>query len=655
MIPFRFLNKKWLLAVVGVGVLIFLVTIMIARGHGLSSKTFVKERIPKVIFLGIDAMDPKISLRLMQEGKLPNFQKLATQGGFTKISTVNPPQSPAVWSSIATGANPGQHGIFDFIRRNPKNYLPDISLASLGFPAKLFGIPIGKPRYEAVRGGIPFWNMLLKKNIPSTVIKFPVTFPPEKLLGNMLSGMGVPDIRGTQGTFTFYTTQSQKTEQLQGGRIIKLEEGEKIESQLIGPRGPQGNDTIVPLAITKDTQTKEVIINADGQSFRMKVGAWSPWYHIAFPITPFKKAPAICRFYLKSLSPFELYCTPMNFDPTDPLFPISYPDQYVKTLQQAIGDFYTLGMPHDTWALNEGRMTEDMFLAQTDMILEEEKAMIRYELQRFKQGVLSIVIVTLDRIQHMFWRYIDKESPLYRAEEAARYGGVIDQYYMEMDKLLGEILQKIDTSTLLLICSDHGFTNYRRSVHLNSWLRDNSFQTLKNGTQEGKPLFRDVDWNATKAYTVGFGAIYINLKGRETRGIVSEDKEKVENEIISKLSKMKDPKTGEEIVYKVYRSREIFSGDRSAESPDLLVTFKPGYRASWQSALGAAPQDWFEDNLKKWSGDHIVDPVFVPGSLFCNRKFNTSNNYSVYDIAPTILGEFDIETPETYEGKSIFK
>jgi len=628
---------------------------------GCGHNTSDTKQFPRVLLIGVDGMDPVITRSLMAQGKLPNFERLAKQGGFTTIQTTNPAQSPVAWSTISTGANPGEHGMFDFIWRHEENYLPDLSLADL-HPSdkkiKIFGleIPLGKPVYKSHRGGTPVWILTSQAEIPTVVLRYPVTFPPDKVHGKMISGMGVPDIRGTQGTFSFYTSEKTDNTRPQGGIIIPVTDTDTIDTKLVGPRGPQG-DISIPLAISVDRADHSAEIVIHGEHIQLQEGSWGKWIRVKFPIDAFTHIDAICRFYLKSAAnPFELYCSPMNFDPRHPLFPISYTDDYAKKLANAIGDFHTLGMPHDTWALNEGRMSEEMFLSQTDKIIAEEKAMLMHELQDYRSGLLMIVFETIDRISHMFWRYTDKESPLYDEEGAKKFGHVIEHYYEDMDATLGEILKYVDDKTLLIVNSDHGFTNFRRAVHLNSILKANGFQNFKTDAAEGRALLQDVDWSKTQAYAVGLGSIYINLKGRESRGSVEpgDEKRRIEQEIIDRLEKLTDPKDGAPVIHKVYRREEIYSGSQFEKMPDLVVAFNKGYRASWQTALGAAPPELMEDNMKKWSGDHIVEPSFVPGVLFSNRHLDPDKKITLYDIAPTILKEFGITPPSDYLGHPIF-
>ena len=174
---------------------------------------------------------------------------------------------------------------------------------------------------------------------------------------------------------------------------------------------------------------------------------------------------------------------------------------------------------------------------------------------------------------------------------------------------------------------------------LTGWLRENGYLELKNpDAVSGKELLEDVDWSRTKAYAIGFGSIYINQKGREKNGIVNPGTETnmLKKEITQKLKLWFDDKYKKPVINNVYLGENIFHGKYSGKMPDIYLGFNIGYRASWQTALGGQPNGLIEDNLKKWSGDHLFDPVLIPGILFCNKRIN-KNNPSIYDITPTIL------------------
>jgi predicted AlkP superfamily phosphohydrolase/phosphomutase len=410
----------------------------------------------------------------------------------------------------------------------------------------------------------------------------------------------------------------------------------------------------IPLKIYINSGEKSILLKFQGNTLSLKEDKWSNWQRIYFNLGLFKNAYGIVRFYLKSIQPqFELYMSPINFNPQRPPFFISYPHNYSKKLAKEIGLYYTQGMPHDTWALSENRIDEKVFLEHVDEILKEKERILKEELKGFKGGVFFFYLDTLDAIQHMFWRYLDPNHPLY--ERNALYKDTIFKYYETIDQLIGDILKNLDTNTTLILLSDHGFSSFRRSVHLNRWLLENGYLFLKPGVKESEEFFESVDWSKTIAYALGFGGIYLNRIGREYYGmVIKSDVQNIKNTIARGLRDFKDPQNGEKVVNNVYFNEEAFKGPYINDAPDLFVGFNRGYRASWQTALGGVPKLLIEDNVKKWSGDHLVDSFLVPGVIFMNKR-EELNNPSIVDIVPTILYLFDIDKPNDMEGKSLFK
>ncbi len=606
----------------------------------------------KVIILGIDAMDPNITEQLIRDGKLANFSHLMTTGAYSHLGTTVPSESVVAWTSFATGLNPGSHGIFDFIMRDPGNYLPYLSLNEISTEK-------GKVKIQIRRKGETFWNILSRNKIPTFIYFCPNTFPPEKILGKMLSGMGVPDISGTMGKFSFYTTKALSEEDRDSrGKVIQIKpDNNIILTELYGPKVSSGSsqvETNIPLKIVLRPQEETVSLEFQGNRLFLKKGKWSNWQGLSFKIGPFRKLQGILKFYLKSIEPdFQLYVSPINFDPKSPPFPISYPYNYSEKLAKKTGLYYTQGMPHDTWALTEDRLDEKAFLEHADEILDENERILKEELKEFKGGLFFFYFETLDIVQHMFWRYVDPQHPLYVKNPL--YQDTIFRYYEKMDRIIGEVLSTMDKDTTLIILSDHGFNSFRRAVHLNRWLLENGYLFLKEGAQENKEFFENVDWSRTKAYALGFGGIYLNRIGREYYGIVGEAEAGDLKEAIKKgLEQFRDPKNNDSVIRSVYAQEEVFKGPYAKDAPDLFVGFNAGYRASWQTALGGVPNTLIEDNRRKWSGDHLIDPVLVPGVIFINKKVELKNP-SIIDIAPALLGLFGINKPDVMPGKVLFK
>jgi predicted AlkP superfamily phosphohydrolase/phosphomutase len=621
---YKFLKKHKKIAGVVILILSILITTVLAM---IIRKSRFNQRL---IILGIDGMSPGIMEPMMREGKLPHFLRLMQEGSYSHFATTNPPQSPVAWAAFATGKKPGENGIFDFIIRNPKTYGLSLSLQNLAKTT---------PR-RALRTKA-FWQYTSHMMIPTIVINFPLTFPPDKVYGKMLSGMGVPDIIGTEGTFTFYTSKSLPKEKDIGGKVFQIKKSDSLRLNLIGPRLESLMGVAENMVVSFQVTLKErgsVHIKYQDQDFELKKGVWSGWKDVTFGLG-LKKIKGIVQFYLVETHPeFKLYISPINFDPRDSLFPISFPKNYSKELAKNIGLYHTQGMPLDTWAINENRLSENALLSQADEIFKERTSMLDFELNRFKKGVFFCYFSFLDTIQHMFWRYRDPEHPLYEKDAPREYKNAIEAWYEKMDEVLGKVMQRLDKEDTLIVLSDHGFNTFRRAVHINSWLRMNGYLYLnQTDTKVGSELFRDVDWSRTRAYATGFGAIYINQQGREHNGIVRpEEAEQLKKDISRKLGFWTDQKHNRSVVNKVYFSQEIFSGRFHHEAPDLYIGFNPGYRASWQTALGACPEELIEDNLKKWSGDHLFDPSSIPGVIFTNRKI-IKDNPAIWDMCPTIL------------------
>jgi predicted AlkP superfamily phosphohydrolase/phosphomutase len=506
-----------------------------------------------------------------------------------------------------------------------------------------------------------FWDILTKYKIPCCLYFFPNTFPAENISGKLLSGMGVPCLYGTMGRFSFYTSDKtiseNKIKESRGKIVLVNPQNNFISTYIYGPKvktkEKKIEELMIPLKITLNPEQNEAIIEFEKNKVILKEKTWSKWYRISFLLGNYKKIYGIIRFYLKSLKPnFQLYLSPINFDPENPLFPISWPKGYSKRISKKIGFYYTQGMPHDTWALNEGWLQDDEFLSLVDYIFQERKKILFEEIKKFKSGLFFFYLDTLDTVQHMFWRYTDYEHPLF--EDNPIYKETINNYYEKLDTLLGELLKFIDEDTTLIILSDHGFSSFSYAIHLNRWLLENGYLKLKDDAPESKDFFEGVDWTKTKAYALGFGGIYLNKKNRESKGIVNEYEENnLKEEIIKKLKLWVCPYNSKNIVKEVYKKEDIYDGPYINDTFDLFVGFNSGFRASWQTALGGTPKLLLEKNLKKWSGDHLVDPSLVNGVLFTNKKLSLKEP-SVYDIFPTILKIFGLPEDKDTDGKSLF-
>lgn len=595
----------------------------------------------KVLIIGIDGFDPVLLEQAMDDGRAPHCARLREQGSFRKLATANPAQSPVAWASLATGRNPGHHGLFDFIARDPATHLPKLAILDVNTHNLL-----GKrsEMFRAVLHGTPFWELTSKNGIPTSVIKWPVNFPPQAVRGNALAGLGVPDVRTTLGRYTLFTSVNDTPDDPKGDIVTLTKNGTRYESAFPGP-----NKSKVPFSIHVSSR-EEVTVTIQNVPTTLKTGQWSPWIKLAFPYMLGKRIAAQIRLYLASVEPLKLFATSPHVDPAKPAFPISYPDSYAQELVHAIGPYHTLGLPEETNGVIDETLPFDGFVSLIRDIQTERERMLWDALGKFHEGVLAFVFDTIDRAQHIFWMTRDEQHPLHDAA-TNHYEAVIAEFYERMDTIIGKILDTMDEHTTLIIVSDHGFSTFRRAVHVNSWLREQEYLALKDDG-EGLPLFQNVDWTRTKAYALGFSSIYLNQEGREAYGIIKNaDVPALLTELSEKLLALKDPQTGTRAVRTVYKGSDIYTGPRTVHGPDLVIGFEAGLRASWQTAVGAAPKGMFEDNRKRWSGDHLIDPPLVPGVLLCSKPMNSAAP-SVCDLAPSVCALFSIHTEQEFDGKS---
>lgn len=626
-------------------------------------RVYARCRFKRVVVLGLDGLDFSKTEEMLAGGKLPNFGKLREKGCFKPLASTIPPISPVAWSSFQTGANPGKTNIFDFLTRDRRTYGAKLSSVEIKPPNRKislgrFQFPIGSGDIRLLRKGIPFWKILGDHGIFSNVIRVPITFPAEKFNGVQLSAMCTPDLRGSQGTFAYFSSNGSGEREGTGGESfpVKLENG-LVEARLIGPQHPllqQKKALTCPFNVqihSPETAT----LSISGKTVSLRKGTYSEWVKINFKAFPHVNIPGICKFLLIETSPdFKLYVTPVNIDPEKPVMPISHPPVYATYLSKRQGEYATLGLAEDSWALNEKLIGDKDFLEQCFQTDDEREKMLMDALDKVRQGLCVCVFDGTDRVQHAFWRQLDKGHPANNGQFKLVEQSAVEDVYRRADRLLGTVMERCDSSdTLLMVISDHGFNTFRYGIDLNRWLEENGYLKLKED-RAGKKNLTAVDWSQTRAFAIGLSGIFLNLKGREGQGIVNPKTEAphLRDEIAAKLTELIDPLRNQKAVKAVYNAWKIYRGPYRGNAPDLIVGYNIGYRASWETAVGQVTEEIFHDNTKAWSGDHCIDHSLVPGVLFCNREVG-EDTPSLMDIGPTVLNMFGVDVPAHMDGKAL--
>jgi predicted AlkP superfamily phosphohydrolase/phosphomutase len=449
---------------------------------------------------------------------------------------------------------------------------------------------------------------------------------------------------------------------------------------------PRDEHLSMPIEVRPQLGGNCAIVKIDEEEHLTTVGTWSDWYRVKFDVTPLISVHGICKVLLKSVTPYiSVYVSPIEISPEKPPVSICHPGSYCKELVQEIGLFKTRGWAADSAALKEGFIDERAFMNDVFEIMDKRLEITLKTLEKDDWGLFVSVFSSTDRVSHMMWRLIDPAHPMYDEKLAEEYGDSIEKVYIKMDEMVGKIRERIDEeNTDFYVISDHGFRSFRNGVNLNSWLStygpggavDKPFMKLRGKAtrkynltelfggntdffqmQVYDPILETtrsedyVDWSQTKAFALGLATVYINLEGRESRGVVKRSEyDAVCDEIIRGLENLTDPETGDRVVRKVYRGSDIFHGPyadmNSVTFPDLVVGFEEGYRVGWQSTLGGISEKVVSPNAEKWSGDHCgIDPSLTTGIFFSNRKFS-SDRPRMIDLAPTILASLEVEHPE---------
>jgi predicted AlkP superfamily phosphohydrolase/phosphomutase len=684
-------------------VLAFAVPLVACR-HVLEGGKPLRRTRERVFVMGFDGMDPTLARRWMDEGKLPNFKALADEGVFARLGSTQPSESPTAWSSFATGVNPGKHSIYDFLIRDLETYFPDLNMVRKpDEPQKfLWGlIPTEKPQFVSLRGGTSFWKTASADGVRSVVLTVPVTFPPEELHhGEMLGGLPLPDVRGSMGTFYYWATDLSSYEEgnTELGGFLKrlLFDAGVSETTLKGPQSPilwheekalkekkksgslsekeqarldelaTGKDIDLPMTVRWTEGSGRAEIEIEGHRLSLKAGDWSEWIPLTFRVNALVRVHGMTQFHVSEADQeLRLYASPVNLDPRDPPIPISKPESFSAELADKIGLFRTLG-----WAesadkpLNDGRLDEAEFLYDSDRAMDDREKIILEQLKRDDWDLFVAAIETTDRISHMMWRLTDPRHPMYDAALAAKYGDSIEKVYRRADDFVGRLRGKLPKDVVFMVLSDHGFHSFRREVNLNTWLVQNGYMVMSGASGErslqdlvgrGK-FFQGVDWSRTRAYAVGLGQIYFNMKGREAKGIVSagEEYRQLQEEIRQKLLPLTDPETGERVFADVYRRDDIYKGQYLQMAPDLQVGFLDGYRVGWQDTTGGIRRAVIENNNRKWSGDHCATATEIShGVFFCNRKIAKAEPH-IMDLAPSVLKLLEAPIPADYDGQTLW-
>jgi len=576
----------------------------------------------QTIIVGFDSFDPAIFEKLQNAGKMPNLTKFVSQGGYSRLEVCSPPQTEVSWTSMATGVDPGSHGIFDFVHRVPETYVPYVSL--LPTKRNVLGEQFLPPYTTRT-----IFQEAADMGYPATALWWPALFParPELPVAT-IPGLGTPDIRGQLGVGTYLTTEPEEKKKVKviplkavnSGRFAAMLEGPQVKAK----DGMRPATLPVMVDIIDD---KSANLTIGKQTIQLSLGTWSPIIELKFQAGFAFTIHAITQIILTKIKGrVSLYFLPLQIHPLHSLWHYATPSSLVKDSWEKTGPFLTLGWPQDTNALEDNCITDEQFLNLCDSIFASRKKIFFLQLDRFSEGVLAGIFDCLDRVQHMFLR---------------RDRDIVEQWYMKLDQFVGEVQTRIDQRGLekvrLLILSDHGFRTFENKIHLNRWLVENGYMRLSR--QAESPDLTCVAWEDTRAYALGLNSVYLNIANREGKGVVQpQEIENLLEEIKTKLLSW-TVEDGRQVISRVLLKHEAFNGPYARLGPDLVIGYAPGFRASSETGLGKSASISVEANTDHWGADHCIDSTKVPAVIFANRDIKNMPGLSFRDIPFLALGK----------------
>jgi predicted AlkP superfamily phosphohydrolase/phosphomutase len=500
---------------------------------------------PKTLIIGIDGGTWKVLKPLIKENKLPYLKKLMASSAWGTLETTIPPITAVAWSSFVTGKNPGQHGLFDFLKRKTNSY-------------QLIPIDASQRKEKAI------WDIMNQNKKKTMIIGVPVTYPPTKIDGVMLSGMLTP----------------------KGGQVCS---------------------------------SKRIL----------------------------------------------------------------------KAIQKNVGEY--LPCPEKTYSPKE----TDQMLNNLIKEVQSKTQTSLYLMENYDWDCLMVVFNASDGVMHAWWQYWDKNHPRHQKRKAKEFQEKITQVFQEIDQSINQLTTKAGKNPNLFIMSDHGLGPLENFFQTNNWLIQEGFLVLRKnwlskfkyflfksgftyknifqiinqlGLKQTKKLdkrrtvrkladqlflsFQDVDWNKTKAYSLGYiGQIYLNLQGREPQGIIKPGKEYQEtrNEIIKRLRALKHPQTKKKFITQIYKKEKIYQGKNLNQAPDII--FYPDNLKSIAFGDFEFASNKIIDPAFGLSGHHRMDGIWLASGQ--NIRKQTNLKAQITDLAPTILYLANLPFPKSMDGKII--
>jgi predicted AlkP superfamily phosphohydrolase/phosphomutase len=368
----------------------------------------------------------------------------------------------------------------------------------------------------------------------------------------------------------------------------------------------------------------------------------------------------------------------------------TYPESLLEEVESRFGPYQL----YITEVYVPGKV--DNILNQLFDELKYKTQVNRYLMNEYGWDVFATHYWGTDRFQHELWHLLDESHPFFDRKEHLAHIGRIHEYWNAVDSTLGELFDEVDQDATVYLGSDHGFGPIKKFLCFNVWLINEGLLVLKRDamTRFKRALFKigltpdlayrsamkmglahlrlsvgvtnrsklmrlanmlmlsleDVDWTRTVAFSKGnYGQIFINLRGRETHGIVEQgaEYERVVSQVSERLRALVDPETGQPLIGPIWRREDLYTGPHSDNSPDLQ--FLPCDMTNKPLGTLDLTSNKFITPVYGNSGDHRMHGVMMGRGPELRRGVEIEGA-RIIDYAPTILHSFGVEVPADMDG-----
>lgn len=666
----------------------------------------MKKRTDKILVLGIDGMDPKLTKKFINQGKMPFTKQLIAQGSAREDLVLlggMPTITPPMWTTLATGANPSTHGITCFWGQSKErldtlvynldsarcqaeqlwNVTAEAGLKTLvwHWPGSAWPPSSDNENLHVVDGAQPVYVNMGTANIDDDKLVYAaaeiteVSYRPNQaadtgagcIINHLETEEELFDIGSTlNGSQTMVNIQLSIYDGEAGSELGKMD---AVNSPLKPATGfsaslPEGAKEFTIVTSGGFTRRIGVILpNAQGKYTTVAIYKNKKATEAMAILTPNKLVVnmldevlvhdntvqanrSACLLELpEDGSKVILWIGPALDSKEDKMF---HPRSLYKQVIDNVGLIPAVSTNGST---GKSEVFVENFLLEGWRVYDQWQAdAMKHLIRENGYHVVFSHLHNVDCLGHSFWA-LAKEGN-HEGVDHLKYQSYIEQVYVDTDAYIGEFLPLLDDGWTIIVTSDHGLLireeecpAFGDPFGINAKVMNDLGYTVLNKDEQGN-LLKEIDWTKTKAVAGRGNHIHLNLKGVYDTGIVDPaDKYALEEQLISDLYNYRNEE-GKRIISIVLRNKEAaLLGMGGDECGDLIYWLTEGCNRV------------HGDSLSTYTGylDTSVSPIFIAAGPGVKKDCVTNRVLKQVDVAPTIAILTGVRMPAQCEGAPMYQ